>query len=177
MAEATTIARPYAEAVFRLADEKNALAAWSSVLENLARVASHPEMKACIGNPQIARSHLVDWFLSLSKGVTDEGRNFVRLLANNNRLEVLPEIREHFENLRHEREGVLEAQIHSAFPLDEIQTARLIKDLESKFKRRVTATVTTDPELIGGVKIVVGDKIIDASVRAKLAAMRNVLRS
>lgn len=177
MAEATTIARPYAEAVFRLADEKNALAAWSSTLEDLARVATNPEMKACIGNPRIARSHVVDWFLSLCKGVTDEGKNFVRLLADNNRLEVLPEIREHFENLRHEREGVLEAQIQSAFPLDEAQRSRLVKDLETKFKRRITATVTTDPELIGGVKIVIGDKVIDASVRAKLAAMRSALRS
>lgn len=177
MAEATTIARPYAEAVFRLADQTNALPAWSTMLDTMTQVATNPDMQACIGNPRIARAHVVDWFLAACKDLSEEARNFVRLLAENGRLPVLPEIRVSYEQLKNERERVLEAQVHTAFPLDEAQKAALVADLEKKFGRRINATIELDPELIGGVKVVVGDKVIDASVRARLAAMSAALKS
>ncbi|HEX5126568.1 MAG TPA: F0F1 ATP synthase subunit delta [Rhodocyclaceae bacterium] len=175
--ENTTIARPYAEAVFRLADQKGNLPAWSKMLDTMAQVAANPDMQACIGNPKIARGQLVEWFLSLCTDVSEGGRNLVVLMADNGRLALMPQVCEQFEQLKNEREGVLEAQIFTAFPLDQGQQSSLIADLEKKFSRRINATVALDPELIGGVKVVVGDKVIDASVRAKLAAMDLALKS
>jgi F-type H+-transporting ATPase subunit delta len=177
MAEITTIARPYAEAVFKLADQRGRLAAWSGMLETLAQVADNPDMRACVANPKLTRGQLAELFLSAAKGLDEEGRNLVQVLVENGRLGLLPQIREQFEVLKHEREGVLEARIVSAFPIDDAQKATLIADLERKFQRRIEASVAVDPELIGGVQVVVGDQVIDGSVRARLAAMAVALKS
>jgi F-type H+-transporting ATPase subunit delta len=178
MAEVTTIARPYAEALFRLADENHALAAWSSTLAEMAEVASNADVRAVIANPNIEAPQLVELFLSLCKDVTGkEARNTVELLVKNGRLDVLPEIRTLFEQLKDEREGVVEAEIVSAFPLDEVQRSSLVADLERKFKRKVQVAVSTDDSLIGGVCIKVGDEVIDASVRGKLANMAVALKT
>ena len=177
MAETLTIARPYAEAIFRLADQRGALGAWSGMLDTMAQVAANPDMQDCIGNPKLTRRQLADLFLSAAKGVNEEGRNLVELLVENGRLALLPQMRELFEELKHEREGVLDAQIYSAFPVDEAQKSGLVADLERKFSRRIQATIAIDKELIGGVKVVVGDQVIDGSIRARLAAMSVALKS
>jgi F-type H+-transporting ATPase subunit delta len=177
MAEVTTIARPYAEALFRLADEGKALAAWSATLGEMAQVAANPDVQGIIGNPVITAKQLTDLFLSLCKDVTGEpARNFVALLVVNGRLGLLPQIREQFETLKDRREGVVEAGIVSAFPLDDAQKASLVADLERKFGRKVQAEVSVDQTLIGGVRIVVGDEVIDASVQGKLANMAVALK-
>jgi F-type H+-transporting ATPase subunit delta len=177
MAEVTTIARPYAEALFRLADDGNALAAWSATLGEMAEVAANPDVQLIIGNPGITATQLTDLFLSLCKEVTSEpARNFVALLVENRRLGLLPQIRNLFETLKDQREGVVEAAIVSAFPLDDAQKASLVGDLERKFSRKVQAVVSVDHALIGGVRIVVGDEVIDASVQAKLANMAVALK-
>jgi F-type H+-transporting ATPase subunit delta len=178
MAEVTTIARPYAEAVFRLADEGNALAAWSASLGEMAAVAGNADVQAVIANPNIGAQQLTDVFMSLCKDVTDkQARSMVELLVRNGRLEVLPEISQQFEELKDQREGVVEAHIVSAFPLDDAQKASLVADLERKFKRKVNATVSVDNALIGGVRIMVGDEVIDGSVQAKLANMAVALKT
>jgi F-type H+-transporting ATPase subunit delta len=177
MAESTTIARPYAEAVFKLADQGGSLAAWSGVLQTLAQVAENPDMQACIANPKLTRGQLAELFLSTVKGLNDEGRNLVQVLVENGRLALLPQIREQFEILKHQREGVLEARIVSAYPIDDSQKSALVADLERKFQRRIEASVAVDPELIGGVQVQVGDQVIDGSVRARLAAMAVALKS
>lgn len=177
MAETTTIARPYAEAIFRLADQGGSLAAWSDMLETLAQVAENPYMKACIANPKLTRGQLAELFLSTAPGLDAVGRNLVQVLVDNGRLALLPQVREQFEVLKHEREGVLEAHIVSAFPIDAAQKAALVADLERKFQRRIEADVALDPELIGGVQVTVGDQVIDGSVRARLAAMAVALKS
>jgi F-type H+-transporting ATPase subunit delta len=178
MAEVTTIARPYAEALFRLADENHALAAWSATLAEMAAVAGNADVRAVIANPNIEAPQLVELFLSLCKDATSkEARNTVELLVGNGRLDVLPEIRTLFEELKDEREGVVEAQIVSAFPLDDAQRSSLVADLERKFKRKVQVAVSTDNALIGGVCITVGDEVIDASVRGKLANMAVALKT
>lgn len=177
MAETSTIARPYAEAVFKLADQGGSLSAWSEMLDTLAQVAGNADMQLCIGNPNLTRGQLAGLFLSTAKGLNEEGRNLVQVLAENSRLAVLPQIREQFEVLKHEREGVLEARIVSAFPIDDTQKSALVADLERKFQRRIEASVAVDPELIGGVQVVVGDQVIDGSVRARLAAMAVALKS
>jgi F-type H+-transporting ATPase subunit delta len=176
MAEPITIARPYAEAVFKLAEQAGALAQWSQALDVMAQVAQNPDMLVLIGDPKVSDAQRAQIFLELcGEGLTPEARNFVALLLANDRLALLPEIRELFEQQKNDREGVVEAQIDSAFPLDDAQLRSLVTDLERRFSRRVNPHVTVDRELIGGVRIVVGDTVIDGSVRGKLTGMSAAL--
>ncbi|MGB7543277.1 MAG: F0F1 ATP synthase subunit delta [Burkholderiales bacterium] len=178
MAETATIARPYAEAVFGLADKAGALPAWSKTLARMAQVAAHAEVQACIGNPNLGADRLYGLFVSLcGDELPLEVQNFVRVLIANDRLALLPEIDVLYEELKNEREGVVEAQIQTAFPLDDAHLAGLVADLERRFKRKVQPQVSVDRELIGGVRIVVGDEVIDGSVRGKLADMAAALKS
>jgi F-type H+-transporting ATPase subunit delta len=180
MAETATIARPYAEAVFGLADKAGAFARWQEILAVMAQVAGNPEMQACISNPNVGDKALYDLVIALCKGKEDfpaEARNFVRVLIANGRLGLLPEIYAQFAALKNEREGVLEAEIRSAFPLDNAQINGLVADISRRFKRRVQPRVTLDRELIGGVHVTVGDEVIDGSVRGKLESMAAALKS
>ena len=176
MAEIATLARPYAEAVFKLADESGKLGDWSGVLRTLAQVAANDDMQACFGNPQISAGQLYELVLAACKAdLPPEAKNFVQLLVRNRRLELAPEIRDQFEALKLEREGVVDADIESAFPLDDAQLAALVADLERKFGRKVSPRVRVDKELLGGVRVTVGDEVIDGSVRSKLAAMATAI--
>ena len=178
MAETVTIARPYAEAAFGAADAGGALAKWAQALDAMAHVAAHPEMRAAIGNPRLTDEQLYGLFASLCGDVlAAEMQNFVRVLIENGRLALAPEIRDNFQALKNEREGVVDAVVVSAFPLDAAQTAALIADLERRFKRKVKPQVTVDKELIGGVRVQVGDEVIDGSVRGQLAAIASALRN
>ena len=182
MAENVTLARPYAEAAFQLAKSGNALAAWSEVLSRLSAVAARPEMEECIGNPRLSPVQLAKLCLDVATSDTKvalsaDQQNFVSVLADNDRLIVLPEISELFNQLKHGHEGVKDAEITSAFVLDETTLKTLVADLERKFGCKIQATVKVDAELIGGVRIAVGDEVIDASVRGKLAAMATALKN
>jgi len=177
MAELVTVARPYAEAVFRTAIEKQALAAWSERLSLLSAIAGDDQMRTCIGNPELSATQKSELFKSLVGGaMMDVGTaNLIDILAANERLSALPEIASLFETFRSAQEGVKEATIYSAFPLDAAQREALIGELEARFKTRLTAEVVVDQSLIGGVKIVVGDQVLDTSVRGKLEALRLAL--
>jgi len=176
MAEPVTIARPYAEAVFKLAAESNALPVWSDALANIAGVVKDERVQACISDPKVSAQQLEGLLLGvMGDKLPGEARNFVQVLVQNGRLELMPHIRTHFEALKREKEGVLEATIISALPIDDAQVKQLVAQLETKYQRKVTAQVETDASLIGGVKIVVGDKVIDATVRGKLDAMAAAL--
>lgn len=178
MAETVTIARPYAEAAFGIADAGGALSQWAQALEVMAQVAAHPEVREAIGNPRLTDEQLYGLFASLCGDVlTLEAQNFVRVLIENGRLALAPEIRDIFQQLKNEREGVVDAMIVSAFALDAAQTAALVADLERRFKRKVKPQVTVDQELIGGVRVQVGDEVIDSSVRGQLAVMASALRN
>ena len=177
MAENLTLARPYAEAAFQLAKATGDLAAWSDNLSRLAVTVADPTMAECIGNPGYTADKLTQLCLDVvGQTLTADQKNFVRLLVDNDRLTVLPEIAELFGDLKNGHEGVCHAQITSAFALDDATLQALIADIGRKFGSKVTATVTIDPELIGGVRIAVGDDVIDASVRGKLAAMATSLK-
>jgi F-type H+-transporting ATPase subunit delta len=178
MAEPSTIARPYAEAAFRLADQGGKLAEWSGTLAALAQVARDERVRAAIADPSLSAAKVAGLFISILTGkLSGEAENFVRVLADNHRLEVLAEIRVQFEALKNEREGVVEAEIQTAFPLDEAQRADLIARIEKHMGRKVKARVIEDKALIGGVRIVIGDKVIDASARAQLAALESALKA
>jgi F-type H+-transporting ATPase subunit delta len=172
MAEIATLARPYAEAVFRVADTSGTLAAWSGTLRTLAQAAAHPDMQECMSKYALTHAQLQGLFLSLAPGeMSAEATNFVNVLIENDRLAALPEIYALFEELKNEREGVVDAQIATAFELDTAQLANLVADLEKRFKRKINPQVSVDRDLIGGVRVVVGDEVIDGSVRGKLNAM------
>jgi F-type H+-transporting ATPase subunit delta len=178
MAELITIARPYAEALFKLAKEKSALDRWSRALQEMAAITADPEMRGCIGNPKVDAVTLFELLTSLVKEpLDDQMKNFIRLLIDNNRLGVLPEMETQFQYLKDEFEGTAEADVVSAFALSDAELAQLTAQLESRFKRKIKATVRIDKELIGGVRVTVGDEVLDASVRGRLAAMSSALQS
>lgn len=177
MAETATIARPYAGAVFDLADRAGKLAEWSSMLASLAAVVSDPRVRTAISDPNLSPAKVAGILIGILAGqLSSEAENFVRVLAENRRLEVLPEIRTQYEALRNEREKVVEAGIYTAFELSDAQLAELVAALARKTGRRVRAHVEIDKELIGGVRIVIGDKVIDASARAQLSALEAALK-
>lgn len=172
MAEPITIARPYAEAVFKLARDKNDLAGWSRILEVLETLVRDPQMQACIGDPNVSAQQLESLILGIAgEAVDGAGRNLVQLLITNDRLALVPEIRLLYDDLRRQHEGIVEAKIISALPINDLQLADLVAHLEAKYRRKVSAEVEIDRGLIGGVRIIVGDKVIDATVRGKLDAM------
>ncbi len=177
MAEEITIARPYAEAVFRLALQGNRLERWSQMLHFTATVAKDERVRELIDNPQLSSAQVEGALLALcDKQLDEEGKNLIHLLLENKRFTLLPEIYDLFEKQKAENDGVLNAEIISAMPLDAVQQQQLVAGLEKKFGRKVTATVALDPKLIGGVRIIVGDVNIDASVRGRLEQMALTLK-
>jgi F-type H+-transporting ATPase subunit delta len=178
MAEPSTIARPYAEAAFRLADAQGKLAEWSDALANLAAVAADGRVRAAIADPNLSSAQVAGLLISIFSGkLSGDAENFVRVLAENGRLNVVTEIRTHFEALKNGREGVVEAEIYTAFELDRAQISDLVARLEKKTGRKVRARVSLDSDLIGGIKVIMGDKVIDGSARAQLGALKNALKA
>jgi F-type H+-transporting ATPase subunit delta len=178
MAEPSTVARPYAEAAFKLADSAGTLAKWSEMLGALALVAQDERVEKAVADPNLADAQVAGLFISILSGkLSGEAENFLRVLAENKRLELLPEIRRQFEARKNEREGVVEAEVHSAFELTASQLAELVQRLEKRTGRKVRTQVRLDRELIGGVRVVLGDKVIDGSARAQLGALEAALKA
>jgi F-type H+-transporting ATPase subunit delta len=177
MAEAVTIARPYAVAVFRLAKEKNALAKWSEMLAFAGAVVADPQMQAVIDNPKFVSADVERLLLAVCGDKLDEaGANLIKLLVEYDRIGLLPDIVAIYEELKAQDEGTLEAEITAAIELDAAQVKALVDQLQTKFGKKVEATVKVDPEIIGGIKIVVGDTVIDASVRGRLQELAYTLK-
>lgn len=175
MAELATIARPYAEALFRVAQGGN-LRAWSDAVAEMAAVAALPEVNELSSNPLLSDAQIAETFLSVLKSsISAEAKNFVNALVENGRLVLLPEIAEQFKQLVNAQQGRADADICSAFPMESAQVADLVAALEKKFGRKLNPSVTVDPSLIGGVRVVVGDEVLDTSVRAKLQQMQTAL--
>lgn len=194
MAEKLTAARPYAEAVFALAREQDALKAWSEMLALTAAVAGDPRIEQLARDPRVARARFLGLFLDIcgdvqgrasvvedgksgaTKHLDPKGANFVRLLVENRRLNLLPEIAALYEGLRAEAEARVEATVTSAFSLDAAQLKTLEQGLKRRFGREVRLTAAVDRSLVGGVVIRAGDLVIDGSVRGRLAALASELR-
>lgn len=167
--ERSTLARPYAEAVFRLARERKALAAWSDMLGLAAAVARDPQMNRLVDNPRVPRERFVAFFLDVcGKKIDKDGANFVRLLAENRRIQLLPEIAALYEELRASAESRIEAEVVSAVAVGADQLETIAAALKKRLGRDVNLATRIDPSLIGGVVIRAGDLVIDGSVRGKL---------
>jgi len=174
MAELSTLARPYAEAVFRLAKDKNALGEWSGRLATLAAIVSDAQMQAVIADPNTSVSRAAELIGSIASA-DEAGKNLLTVLAGNDRLTLLPEISAQYEVLKAEAEGKLEATIVSAMEMNDAQKADVMAALKAKFGRDVEATVEIDESLIGGAVITVGDQVIDGSVKGRLQKMSAAL--
>jgi len=176
MAELSTIARPYAEALFSAATAAGQAAAWQGPLQTLARVASQSDVAAVLRDPKLAAAQAVDLLTGLTPvNLPDGVRNLVQVLVENDRLATLPEISRQYDDLKHLSEGSAECLVESAFPLDDHQLGELMTALARKFPQRLQPQVRVAPELIGGVRVTVGDQVLDASVRMRLDQMRTAL--
>lgn len=178
MAESVTVARPYAEAAFRVAKGAGNLSHWSDALRQLSLVAAERPVVELVGNPNLSTARLSDFFIDLLAIPSgDPIADFVRVLAENDRLLLLPEISTLFDLAKSKEEGVREALVESAAPLDDAQLSVLLPSLEKHFKARLSVRLNVMPELIGGVRVTVGDQVLDTSVSSKLEAMAVALKN
>jgi len=178
MAELITVARPYAEAAFELAREQNALPVWSEMLRFATTIVSDERVTAAFENPRLSTGDKEALLLSIAGDrINADGRSFLRVLIEADRVALLPQIRALFDALKDEAENVAKAKIESALPLSPEQTSELTTALERRFGKKIEATVSVNPALIGGARVTVGDAVIDGSVQAKLEAMRAQLHS
>lgn len=169
MADKSTIARPYAKAAFEEAREHGRLGPWSAALRTCAAVVADSRVGELLGNPRVTAQELANLVIEIAGPSLDEqGRNFVRTLADNRRLARLPEISTRFDELKSEAEGVIDVTVTSAAPLDEALRAKLAAALERRLRRSVRLQCATDPALIGGAVLRAGDLVIDGSLRGKL---------
>ncbi len=178
MSELTTLARPYAEAVFKLALEEGTLHKWSQMLEFLAVAMSDKELAWMAQNPNVPKEDFLRVLLEVGKGYLDkEGENFVRLLVHNGRIGLLPQIRDLFESYRAAQEGYVDVEVMTAYPLSEGDKETLISALEKNLGKKVYLQEVQDRGLIGGVVIRAGDKVIDGSLKGRLERMAKKLYS
>ncbi|MEY4285297.1 MAG: F0F1 ATP synthase subunit delta [Betaproteobacteria bacterium] len=174
MAELATIARPYAEALFQSA--KGQASADADWLNELALVAEQPQLQQFADNPKVTPDQVFGLFTSVIKSkLSDRATNFLHTLISNNRLVALPEIARQFHALVNAQQGLSDAHIQSAFPLEGADLAQVQAVLEKRFGRKLNVSVDIQPELIGGIRVVVGDEVLDTSVKARLEQMKVAL--
>ena len=176
MSELTTLARPYAKAAFEFAQSSDSLSAWSDMLSFCSAVAADADLRKFLDNPGLTREEASTAMLKITDGKLDEkGTNFIRLLADNKRLDLLPAIAELFEEHKSSYEKTIDVDITSAADLSETQLSKLSARLSEKLGRQVNIKSETDTTLIGGLVVRAGDTIIDASVRGKLDELSDAL--
>ncbi|KUM05194.1 F0F1 ATP synthase subunit delta [Chromobacterium subtsugae] len=178
MAELITVARPYAEAVYSLATEQRSLDQWSDALSWLAAMVNNPDLAQVVTNPKHTAQEVEALMLDVLGGRGNEDvKRFIAALIENARLTLLPEIAAQFELLKAQSEDIVDAQVESAFAMSDAQQAELTTTLSKKYGKTVRLDVRENPDLIGGVRVLVGDDVIDASVRGKLQAMAASLKN
>ena len=176
MSELNTVARPYAQAAFDLAREGNALAQWSDMISFAAAVSADSAMRDALDSPSISTEQQAELFTQVcGDKIDDKGGNFVKLLAENRRLTLLPEIAALFEEMRADAEGTIEATVVSARPMSDAQQQDIANALKARFNRDVSISVETDESILGGAIIRAGDTVIDGSVRGKLEKFAHAL--
>jgi len=176
MAELTTVARPYAKAAFQYALEQGQLADWSSMLGFAAAVVSNKEIAAALSNPKATAEQRAEIVTKVcADQLNEQGKNFVTLLAKNDRLAAFPEISEIFEVLKSEQEKSVDVDIASAYELNTAQQEKIAAALKNKLGREVNISTSVDSSLLGGVIIRAGDMVIDGSVKGKLAKLAEAI--
>lgn len=176
MSEQVTLARPYARAVFELAQAENAVDRWKRAVETLAALTVMPEVQAVIGDPRLPPMVQAQILIDAAGDMFDaEAANLVRVLAENRRLDVAPELAAHFEALADEAAGTVEAEAVSAYPLAEAQRKQLIDALKRRLGKNVNLHTREDPELLGGVIVRAGDLVIDGSLKGRLGQMARAM--
>lgn len=176
MAELATIARPYAEALFDAAGADAARLA--APMAALAAVCASPELRQFADNPKVLPGQVYDVIVGTgAAGATPDPRlaNLLKVVIDNGRLAALPEIAAQFQARVNAASGVSEALVESAFPVDAAQLAEVVGALERRFGRKLEARVAIVPELIGGIRVTVGDEVLDTSVKARLEQMKLAL--
>lgn len=169
MAEISTIARPYAEAVFEIAQADGKLKEWSEMLQTLALITADPDMQALIGNTSVDKAKLAELIIEIAgKVMNDKGCNLVRLLAENRRLGAVEEIAAQFETLKAEAEQTIEAEMVAAKEVSPKLQKKIADMLKARLGRDVSLKCTVDESLMGGAVIKAGDMVIDGSVSAQL---------
>lgn len=174
MAEIATIARPYAEALFKASGAQ--AAALCAEVGALAAVAADAQLRQYADNPKTSTDQVLGIVLGVvNQSLSNAAQNFLRAVLDNGRLAALPEIAAQFNALVNAQSGVSDALIESAFPIDAAQLAEVVATLEQRFARKLNARVEVRPELIGGIRVVVGDEVLDTSVKARLDHMKVAL--
>lgn len=174
MAELATIARPYAEALFKASGaDLSSVGTW---LDELAAIASNAQLLQFAANPNVTDAQVFDVVAGVAKSaLTDATRNFLRTVIENGRLSALPEIAAQFRALKNAQSGSSDAVVYSAFAIDGAALTDVKAVLEKRFGRKLNVSVELQPELIGGIRVVVGDEVLDSSVKARLEQMKVAL--
>ncbi len=174
MAELATIARPYAEALFQAArSDLNSASVW---VEELAAITGDSGLQQFAGNPRVTTEQVFGLITGVAKtALPDQARNFLRTVIENGRLAALPEIAAQFRALKNAQGGSSDAVVYSAFPIDGAALADVTATLEKRFGRKLNVKVELDAALIGGIRVVVGDEVLDTSVKARLEQMKVAL--
>jgi F-type H+-transporting ATPase subunit delta len=174
MAELATIARPYAEALFKAsAADLSTAAGW---VDELGAIAENAQLLQFANNPKSTVDQVFDLIISVAKTpLSEQGKNFLRTVIENGRLNALPEIARQFRALKNAQSGSSDAVVYSAFPIDGSALAEVAVMLEKRFGRKLNPSVVLQPELIGGIRVVVGDEVLDTSVKARLEQMKVAL--
>jgi F-type H+-transporting ATPase subunit delta len=174
MAELATIARPYAEALFKAARaDLQAADAW---LQPLAQVAGNAQLQDFAANPNVSGAQVFDMLSGVAKvNLPENGKNFLHTVIDNGRVSALPEIAAQFRALKNAQSGSSDAIVQSAFPIEGAALADVSALLEKRFGRKLNVKVQSAPELIGGIRVVVGDEVLDTSVQSRLAQMKTAL--
>ncbi|MBP6483881.1 MAG: F0F1 ATP synthase subunit delta [Rhodoferax sp.] len=174
MAELATIARPYAEALFKAsAADLSTAAGW---VDELGSIAENVQLLQFADNPKSTVNQVFDLIASVAKtSLPEQGKNFLRTVIENGRLNALPEIAHQFRALKNAQSGSSDAVVYSAFPIDGSALAEVAVMLEKRFGRKLNPSVVLQPELIGGIRVVVGDEVLDTSVKARLEQMKVAL--
>lgn len=174
MAELATIARPYAEALFKVV--RNDLEAASVWVEEFAAIGSNAQLQEFARDPNVSDAQVFDLLTGVAKTkLPEQAKNFLRTLIENGRVAALPEIAVQFRNLKNAQSGSSDAVVYSAFPVEGSALAEISSTLEKRFNRKLNVSVQLDADLIGGIRVVVGDEVLDSSVKARLEQMKVAL--
>jgi F-type H+-transporting ATPase subunit delta len=178
MAELNTVARPYTKAAFEHAVDKGNLDQWSEMLVTAAAVTQHETMTQVLGNPGLTSEQKAEAMINVcEEQMDDTAKNFMVLLAENQRLALLPKISEQFDQLKASQQQSVEVNVTTAFDLGEQQQQKLTQALSSKLGREVSLTTEIDKSIIGGVIVRTEDMVIDGSIRARLAKLAEAMNS